>query len=330
MQRGYYEKNLRTNSTRIEIKPLPPTSIEGYIPVGILDVSTKLDKSEIDASSSASLTISIWGTANLRPFELSKVRKTGEGSKLYFEKPKLVTGVRDGKLIFSKTFKIAVVPTKTGAIKVPSFKIDYFNTELQEYQVIETQPLDLKVVGELKSLPAEEVEKSQVEILSEDLVAQHVSPTLYRNHWSISQSTTLFISLFLLAASIAAKFYINKRILPKRKPDLFKRQFALQNAMQALERSSEHPIDACDVGLRRYLSDKLDSNATSLTGDEIQELLLETKMENSLAKEVGEQVRLIEKMRFAQSSAPEQGLEHLKQSTQNIINKLDSVLEQKK
>jgi len=285
---SYTRKNLRTNSLTINITPLPPTPLSGYIPVGIVQAKTSVDKNKLRAGESANMTVTIQGTANLRPFKLKEVKRKDDNFKLYFDSPALRTGVQDGTVVFSKTFNVNIIPTKSGSLDVPQFTINYFDTEEEKYKKIQTKEFKLNVIGDFpkendKLSIVEEKELKKEDILKEgELAPIQASSNLRKANWKLSHINTLIISFLILLVGIASRIYLQRKAFYLKNPEYLKRQNALKIALEKLEPSLANPLNAESI-IKEYIQNAFTINTSTLTTQEIvNELDLKTSDKNKV------------------------------------------------
>lgn len=134
----------------LDVKPLPPGAPPGFDPtyVGNFVVHASVDRTEIDAGGSITLTLEVSGTGALRrttPPEL----KTGGFS---FRAPRDFDESVDtsGLLVAGKrTYRYWATPQQSGAQTVPPLKIAYFDPSSGHYDLAQTEPIALVVRGEV-------------------------------------------------------------------------------------------------------------------------------------------------------------------------------------
>ena len=145
------EKTITAPSINLKVKPLPlpPTPINGFIPVGSIKVNSSFDSQSSEVGEPITLTIQVSGDANLRPLEIKNPENFNKKEfKRYDDKPiySKVIGVEN--MTSYKTFKISLVPLKPGFLKIPSFKINWFNPNTKTYESYSTEENSVRITGE--------------------------------------------------------------------------------------------------------------------------------------------------------------------------------------
>lgn len=162
MQTEIVQKKLVADSFRVNVRPLPDPKTQGlnnlppgYVPVGSLTPSFRLSADAIKLGESVTLTLSLTGDANLRPYELPQPEGSfAKDFKLYPEKPELeAVPTRDG-MHFTKTFKLSFVPQHAGALKIPAVQAVWFSPKEGRYVAFRVEGQTVNVVDEPGSHPA--------------------------------------------------------------------------------------------------------------------------------------------------------------------------------
>ena len=152
------ERTLSAPPFTLHVKPLPDPQqqginhpLRGYTPVGEIEVSSEQSAEYIHYGESLTQTVTVSGTANLRPYELPDlVFSHPEDFKVYKDKPELEvyptrTGVR-----FQKKFQISLVPQRAGKVELPSLEILWFNPQSERYETFQIERKMLTVLPDPK------------------------------------------------------------------------------------------------------------------------------------------------------------------------------------
>ncbi len=141
-------RQLFADAVEVTVRPLPPSPdvSQSYIPVGEVKIRTAIDKKTVVQGESVSMTVTLWGRANLRPFKLPKSQlEKGRDFKIYYDKPQSSVLPKNGYVLFSKTFRIAFVPQNFGKIRLPAFTFHSFDPESETYVSHSSDTFDIEV-----------------------------------------------------------------------------------------------------------------------------------------------------------------------------------------
>lgn len=325
----------------LDVRPLPapPVTTEEYIPVGSVSIRSELDHSTLTLGDSLSLEIVVTGDANLRPLSLPE--PTGSDSKdfkYYPEKPQLETSLRGDSFISEKTFKVALVPQRSGELQLPVYSVLVFNPETKSYEW--KRSLSRLLYVEQGSAPLVQTFQSPaiVDTQSSPIPASNETPSLNDNSKlrplhpvseiasGVSGIPTYRIWLVLIGVPLIAIFIrISRERLEalRRDPARFRAQIAKQEAFQALDKisTSSGTFDEAARIFRKYVATRWRTPGRELTETEILELLrsdCSVMVENaaSVAKK-------LTTARFAHSSVESDGLAQIIQDIRELITGID-------
>jgi len=212
------------NPIQLSVKPLPPAPgvlQQGYIPVGKLSLAFATDKRAIGVGDSITMTVELYGDANLRPLELEDVKRTEtKNLSLYFDKSETKTYVEDGRITFKKKFSIAVVPQKAGKFFLPRFSVVTFDPKKEEYITLTTPEREISVtpssaqVGKIirGETPAPKIEPKE----TEDKELPSLRPALGILSDNAPLSNLRFFTLIssLLLGTLALFYYLKRQSDP--------------------------------------------------------------------------------------------------------------------
>ncbi|MCB0325792.1 MAG: BatD family protein, partial [Bdellovibrionales bacterium] len=291
--RGYATRQVTvsTEPITLRVQPLPPPPLDvPYIPVGTVKVSAKADRTTLKQGESISYHLLLTGTANLRPLQLPEVDIEALGFKRYDEEPEVVTEVVGNKILFTKTFRMALIAQRSGELHLPVFRVPVFNPETEKYEIVTTPDRTVQVLpGEtqeqlvVSGAPASmqaataEPKKQQVRVLNEDLLPQHVGAMLLTSRSRLPGAVQLALLLVLPLLS-----YGLYRVLRRRTqvvdPRVERMRTAYPTALSALdaaqgEASTLESAERLRGALVAYVSDRSGRSAESLTTEEAGALL---------------------------------------------------------
>ncbi len=136
----------RTRPIKITVMPLPPYKGKGVFSglVGKFSLGAGLDRTELKTGGSATLTITISGTGNIRDAIAPSISLPKE-LKVYDDTPEEKITIGPSGYTGSKIFKKALVPVKPGIFKIAPIILCYFDTQTKTYETISTPGMTINV-----------------------------------------------------------------------------------------------------------------------------------------------------------------------------------------
>lgn len=150
---GYVEvkRNIVAPSVSIQVDALPkrPANFSGG--VGRFNISAQLNKKEVKAGNPISLRVVICGTGNLKLIKQPVVNFPKDFDKYdakITDKTKLTVNGVEGNMVYD----FLAVPRNQGKYTIPSVELTYYDTSVNQYKSIKTQPFNVIVdTGDGKS-----------------------------------------------------------------------------------------------------------------------------------------------------------------------------------
>lgn len=336
---------------KIRAKPLPPPprSNLSYIPVGNVRVSSAVKQPDavgqpqavgpqtVKQGESITLTIEINADANLRPYELSQVQgKDLNSFKIYTDQPTIETGVKGNKIYFKKVWKIALVCQKPGKFQVPQYEIVSFDPQLKQYKTETTLTKEIEVLADItgnhlqvygeqkeekEKIQEKEDTRKDIQLLSEDLRPQRLSPALYQPAYKFNNNFLILLCALPLATFLFCYFnYL--RTLNSGTSEISLSKKAFSKAQVAL---SEKDIDLDSLAsiFRKYFGEKFIVQAESLTASDIKALILQKSKNLEFATKAESLFGDIQKYLYAGLQVQESELLALVVRTKNLIEEID-------
>ncbi len=314
------EFRLTAEALQLKVKslPAPPKTEQKYIPVGTLQMSSQIDSRELRLGESVLYTLELSGTANLRPLDIPE--EETKRYKRYDEEAVLTTKINRDKLEFTKTFRMALIPTAAGDFELPQFRILYFDPGLKEYQWLETPKKVIRVLPSEKEnlnvagvTPDAAVElekqnskqKQDIEVLSLDLRPQKRVDEVARGQVRINAWLT--IALLVLAPLLGIGWYYVLRRKMAFEADSQSRRFegALARALQMLRSPDTHSssLDSFRSCLFRYLNERLALQAETLTPIELEQRLMDLDIEEEAVRGISSFAKVLDDAVYSGAAA---------------------------
>jgi hypothetical protein len=282
-------KILRTKAITLDVQPLPqknrPQSFSNL--VGDFIISSQLSRTELEVGDTTTLTVTVSGQGNTRDLSLPSPQ-WGNDFKIYEDQSEYRQTSGAQSISGERVYTFALVPLKTGKLKVPAIILNYFDPTKGDYVSIQTQASPLTVSPgtgnpKLKVVDSDTPGKNgnAIHKVGEDILPIHTGPEVFENHNSAADSGILYgiglllpVGLFLLSSEI----YKRRQRL---KYDIaFSRSHgAYKQALKKLD-SLIPENDSCDIArelsliVREYLGNILNLQGTAITSSEVESKLL--------------------------------------------------------
>jgi len=335
---------LRTEPIRITVRPLPekgkPDDFSGA--VGRFTMEADLGRKEVREGESSTLTITIRGEGDLSGVTRPAISGIKD-FKLYNDQPKIARKAEGERILSEKTFKTALVPLKSGLLKIPPISFSFFNPEEGAYQHVMTHPFEIRVLPSARTETTHPVEpeaahpsKKTVKMIGRDIlpIATDLKGSLDRSFSPFSPAAGIVFVLPFLSYTIV--FLLKKRRdRLARDPGYARRITAFRTAhreirkVRALSTGKDGNQDALirlDRTLRNYLGDKLDLAGKARTASEWSRELARTLHDRILLDETVSLLREFEQIRFSPEYPVTEDAGRLIRKVDTVISRLEKTL----
>lgn len=319
------DQRIVAESLELSVRPLPnpPKANIKHILVGKVSINSVVDKLSLKEGESATLTITLKGDANLKPFELpDPVVLGGDDFKLYYDAPELNTYPAEKRIVFEKTFRIAIVPKRSGKIALPVLEVVTFDPYEEKYNVLHSREQNITVLPnpdankllataefskEAQSSKVEE-EKKDINIITQDLFPQHVGEKLFLPRPQLNPMMVWVVLIMLPIMAVGWHVYNVRYEYLLRNPSAIAAELAFKNALKAMDdliATNDVTIKDANCGdslaqiISSYLGDKYGINGKALTSNDVKMLVAEKTKNETLATEMSNHFAVLEQMRFA-------------------------------
>jgi hypothetical protein len=310
--RGFFGSSeqvpFRSNKVALAVRPLPkvgrPDGFGGA--VGNYQVKASLDRSQLDAGETATLTVEVTGRGALRG-EVLRVA-VPDSIRSYEEQPEIVSVLR-GEVVHSRAvYRSTLVPLEPGRFDLPQVAFTFFDPAAGAYRTTLTEPLTLEVGGVPVTDPVVIARsaslgraKDEVEILGVDILPLHSSSRLTTNQHLSPTAPWLLILLGvpflgLLGAATAAR---QLRLQGTPVGEERRRRTAGKAASRdATKAATEDDSDAATTALRAYLVARLGPAGAALGDTEAAEVLQSNGANAEVAELLTRLLGRIERVRY--------------------------------
>lgn len=271
------EQQIAAKPLDLEIKPLPeknkPKNFSGL--VGDFSLNASFSSNNVDQNTPITLTLVINGSGNLRSIQQFAFPESSS-FKIYQSKVTDDINTENG-ISGKRTFEYIIIPKVSGKILAPSFEINFFSPNKQDYHALQTKPFYINVnpiVG------LEQPSKQQnIDQLNQDI-------NFLKPFKKIASDTTLFnlyIPLLLLLINCGLTLailinYLNRTLFKKGKKEsnqqqasnranTILKQFKKENSL------TDKHLNTLHQTMLTFLSDKTGQSFLGLQQREIKKQL---------------------------------------------------------
>ena len=284
------KKRLSTNSTKINVSPLPagaPASFGGG--VGDFSMKVKLSRDSLKAHEAGSLTVEISGSGNLNLIETPKVELPADFEQYDVKTNNSYANGASG-MSGKKVFEYPFIPRSEGVFEIPPVEYSYYNISSGKYITLKSDSLALKVlpgdnISQTSGAIISGINKQSVVNLGNDIrYIATSSPKLVKRGSFFIGSIWFFIILLLV---VALWFVVDKvlNVRRKLKGDVKRTRnrrankvakMRLKQAQNYLKENLHTPFyEELHKALLGYISDKLSIPFAQMQRDTIKDTLLQ-------------------------------------------------------
>ena len=333
------KKELSSQALTLEVKNLPenrkPASFAGA--VGNYSFNSDIDKTELITNEAVTLTLTVSGTGNVELLQMPEPVFPPD-FEVYDPKISTSTNVGSQGLTGTKKAEYLAIPRRAGSFTIPSVEFSYYNSSTDSYEVLSSDPYEIKVEKGSGSDDGGGVftsNQEDIKYLGSDI--RHImtgDARLKPTHTVFFGSAAYFVALLvLLLLFIILLFVLKKReqmskdtaANRNRKADKVARG-RLKNAYQHLKAKDQEKFYVeMSQALWGYIADKLGIERSKLSMDTVSETMKGKNVPDELTQQFVDTLNNCEFARFAPGSAEEK-MDDLYQKGIDVISKAEKVL----
>ena len=333
------KKELSSQALTLEVKNLPengkPASFAGA--VGNYSFKSDIDKTELSTNEAVTLTLTVSGTGNVELLQMPEPVFPPD-FEVYDPKISTSTNVGPQGLTGTKKAEYLAIPRRAGSFTIPSVEFSYYNSSTDSYEVLSSEPYEIKVEKGSGSDDGGGVftsNQEDIKYLGSDI--RHImtgDARLKPTHTVFFGSAAYFVALLvLLLLFIILLFVLKKReqmskdtaANRNRKADKVARG-RLKNAYQHLKAKDQEKFYVeMSQALWGYIADKLGIERSKLSMDTVSETMKGKNVPDELTQQFVDTLNNCEFARFAPGSAEEK-MDDLYQRGIDVISKAEKVL----
>jgi tetratricopeptide (TPR) repeat protein len=331
------DRVLRTKPLSVDVVALPvagkPASFDGAVGED-LELSAKLDRTEVEAGDPVTLSVRIEGVGNVKTFSKPRLPDLPR-FKVYDSTSKTDVQTND-RVSGSRTYEMVLVPKEEGELDLPPIQFAYFDTREARYRTLTTKPLHVTAVK--SSHPATiaagnlPTPQQDIQILGNDIAHIHAEVPVEDTLTPLYQR-----GLFLGVLPLPLLAAMGVTVLRRRR-DRLAADVALARSTRARKAAKQHLAAAArdlqaqqgvafyaevSRALRQYVGDKLNLSATGLTHDLLRLRLGEAGV---AAETILQLVALLERCdaaRFAPGSMADPQMREALETAESLLVALD-------
>ena len=315
----------------IEVRPLPlgaPAGFEGA--VGSFDIFAVVDADTGKVNEPMQLTVRVSGEGNIDTLQDPVWPEFADWRVV--ELPAAADSqVVDGRITGSRTYGIAMVPTKAGQLTIPGIAYTYFDPNLVEYVTASAAPIVVSVSEAGGPPPLSlDVETADDEDDSEARYAKAVPSSLRQSGRELTDSAIYWAVWSIPAlAIVGAVAWRRRRDAEEAALASSRRRNALPNARAILARaaaSGDDPRVAAADAVQSYLSDRLGVPLGGLTREALGRRLQDAGIPPDLGHRVDDTLAAGERARYTPQPSSTGGKTDQVEHADQLLADLDGAI----
>ena len=333
------KKELSSQALTLEVKNLPengkPASFAGA--VGNYSFKSDIDKTELSTNEAVTLTLTVSGTGNVELLQMPEPVFPPD-FEVYDPKISTSTNVGPQGLTGTKKAEYLAIPRRAGSFTIPSVEFSYYNSSTDSYEVLSSDPYEIKVEKGSGSDDGGGVftsNQEDIKYLGSDI--RHImtgDARLKPTHTVFFGSAAYFVALLVLLLLFIILLFVLKKREQKSKDTAANRnrkadkvaRGRLKNAYQHLKAKDQEKFYVeMSQALWGYIADKLGIERSKLSMDTVSETMKGKNVPDELTQQFVDTLNNCEFARFAPGSAEEK-MDDLYQRGIDVISKAEKVL----
>lgn len=321
---------IRSNSTKVRIKPLPNGTPGSFIgAVGRFDVSASFNNTEVEQGKVVELNIHVFGHGNLHNIEAPKL-KLPKGMVLYGD-PEVEDSISFSSLGAEglKTFKYYIQANIDGKVQLKPIEIAYFDLESNSYKTKEAKMKELTVTPsedaanfnkEESNLIAEE-ESVQTFISKKPNYRESYSQSLFKRYrGALLVSTPILLSLILGFFVRIKSGGEEEKLRNKIKSDAKRESLNAIRNVHEIDKGEEQ-IKTLHSAIVGYLANKWSVSKGEISREFLDQITADKKLDESLKIKIIDLLNQLDELRYG-FSRTKLNIKELSKESLDIIEKL--------
>ncbi len=333
------EKQLLSNSLKINVKPLPtqnkPANFTGA--VGDFSFKSEISTLEVKANEAITLKYTLQGKGNIELIDPPNIVFPPD-FEVYDPEIKNSISVKTNGVSGTRTFEYLIIPRNPGDYKIKSITFSFFNTKTNSFQKINTPDYAIKVnKGEMQvaGVTYTGIGKEDIRYIAKDIRHIKLPPFQLRPIDTFFFRSFWYNILLILPLIISVFIIIFWRQTVKRRSDIVrmktrkatkasKKRLKLANSFLKEGKENNFYVEISRA-LWGYLSDKLTIPKAELSIDTVKEILQKRGVNQSITDMFIETLNNTEYARFAPGDKSE-NMEKIYNEALGVISKIEREL----
>jgi len=333
------EKQLFSNSLKIDVKPLPgknkPLNFSGA--VGSYSFKSDISETEVTANEAITLKYTLSGKGNLELIDPPAV-KFPTDFEVYDPEIKNNIKVSKSGVSGTRVFEYLVIPRNPGDYSIKPVEFSYFDVNTRKYVSLSTPEYKINVArgeGNTNNITYSGVSQEDIQYIGKDIRHLKLPPYKLRPIGNFFFKSTSYLLALLVPVLIFILVLIIWRNSVKRRSNvaLVKNRKATKVSKKRLKTASvfmrENKENEFYVEISKalwgYISDKFDIPKSELSMENVEEKLLRKSVDEEIIKQFIDTLNNTEYARFAPGDKI-QNMESIYQQALDIITKIEREL----
>ncbi len=323
-----------SNSVKIEVSPVPPYQGQGKFSglVGRFGIEGNMDKTNLKAGESATLTIKISGSGNIMDASLPEIDLNDEAFKVYDDNPVETIHLTEAGYEGVKIFKKAIVPVNPGKYVIKQVPLIYFDVDRKAYQKVLTDEIKIDVIPSeerhlavkpLNRTTDKSVVKQEVSLVNKDILEIKEGLAVLEDYREINPF------FFVLLLSMPAILFSGVKLFTM----VTKKELSVEKVME--EKARHHLKQARKMGseekgflghlyssLVALILAKGGKRGETVTIKEAQTILTRANVDNIRIDQITHLLETIESVRFGGKQIDENKAKELLSKTKQVMKLL--------
>jgi hypothetical protein len=341
-QLSYPTIQRNSSKLQIQVKELPqkgrPASFRTGN-VGRFKLAASVDRQQVRAGEAVILKVKISGRGHPKAVELPEP-KAIKGFKIRRSKPEYE--VKAGDVVRGhKTYELILIGVSEGTHEIPPFVLGYFDPERERFFEARTQPLTVKVIGNLAGGSAKGAAgNGKLNVLKRSIKPLHRTTGLSSRIGPRFYSTLWFKGLVLLPVVVLLSMVLGSRLRSRltretearrwrRARGLARRRFRVARQKMQQDDRSGFFAEVSRV-LQELLSERVGEKVQGLTSDELRALLRARSIPETLCDEVIDELQSCDFARFAPAASSQADMAETLHRVRRLVGKIQKTRSRKK
>lgn len=328
-------KMLNAPGTTIQVSSLPSGKPAGFSSgVGQFTIQSSITSQDITTNDAITIRLTIQGTGNMKLVKTPAV-DWPEGFEVYDPKVQNNFKSTTAGVSGTKSIEYLAIARAAGDYTIPPIRFAYYDTEADEYRVLQTPEYTVHVARgaadqQQQTVVNTFVDKEDIRQLGTDIRYIHTTALPAVREPLLSGFTGLWWLLYLVPTLLAIFLFVifRKRILENADESRVRYKKAgkvaqkrLKKAKKLMSESNAAFYEEIERAAWTYLSDRLSIPTAELNKDNIAEILRAKGTADALIQQVRDVLSTAEFARYAPSAAG--SMQDLYSTTESLINALE-------